>query len=285
VDEFTAISRAREFVRKVNSDAVPVSVEAYAKELGAKLKYESDMKDGEDGCSTELNGKLIIAVNARTLPQRQRYTICHEIAHAVLGLPTEHEGASGSWRKHPNEVLCDTFAAELLLPFDKFRPLVDEETPGFAAVNSLAETFEASLAATASRFAFVTAAPLAYVLSEGGKVKYCARSRALRDMKAWVPLNGSLPAESLSARVRGGYRNDGPQEIDADTWFANWEGGGMLVEDARHLAAYDQTLSLIWFEDGDAAASQPDRLLTFERDGLNELDGELPWPGNKKRRR
>ena len=285
MDEFTAISKAREFVRKVNSSAIPVSVEAYAKELGARIKYESDMQDGEDGCSTEFNGKLIIAVNARTLPQRQRYTICHEIAHAVLGLPTEHEGASGGWRKHPNEMLCDTFAAELLLPFDKFKPLVEEETPGFSAVSSLAEAFEASLAATASRFAFVTGEPLAYILSEGGKIKYCARSRAFRDLNAWVPLNGPLPAESLSARVRGGEKNDGPQEIDADTWLANWQGGGMLMEDVRHLAAYDQALTLIWFEDGEGATSAPDRLLTFERDGLNELNGELPWPGGKKRRR
>lgn len=285
MDEFTAISRAREFVRKVNSSAIPVSVEAYTKELGAKIKYESDMKDGEDGCSTEFNGKLIIAVNARTRPERQRYTICHEIAHAVLGLPTEHEGASGRWQKHPNEILCDTFAAELLLPFDKFKPLVAEESPGFKAVSALAETFEASLAATASRFAFVTTEPLAYVLSEGGKIKYCARSRAFRDLNAWVPLNGGIPTDSLSARVRNGERNDGPQEIDAEVWLSNWQGGGMLVEDARHLSTWDQTLSLIWFEEEGARAGTPDRLLTYERDGLNELDGELPWPGSKKKRR
>lgn len=285
MDEFTAISKAREFVRKVNSSAVPVSVDAYAKELGAKIKYENDMKDGEDGCSTEFNGKLIIAVNARTLPQRQRYTICHEIAHAVLGLPTEHEGASGSWRKHPNEVLCDTFAAELLLPFDHFKPMVENESPGFNSVSSLAEKFDASLAATASRFAFVTSLPLAYVLSEAGKVKYCARSKAFRDMNAWVPLNGSVPTESLSARVCGGERYEGAEEIDADVWLSNWRDGGRLVEDARHLPTWNQTLTLLWFEDEEGQGTGQERRLTFERDGLNELDGNLPWPGAKKKRR
>ena len=59
----------------------------------------------------------------------------------------------------------------------------------------------------------------------------------------------------------------------------------MVMEDVRHLAAYDQTLSLVWFEDGEFATSAPDQLLTLERDGLNELHGELPWPGSKKRRR
>jgi hypothetical protein len=38
-------------------------------------------------------------------------------------------------------------------------------------------------------------------------------------MNAWVPLNASIPAEALSARVRGGERNDGPLEIDADVWL------------------------------------------------------------------
>ena len=172
MDEFAAISRAREFVRKLNSRAIPVSMEEYAKAVGAKIRYESDMGDGEDGSSTILGGKLIIAVNSHTLPQRQRYTICHEIAHVVLGLPTEHEGASWSYAKrHPNEILCDTFAAELLLPFDKFKPMVDGEVPGFKAIGTLAETFEASLGATASRGALGSGLARADARSEGGKVR------------------------------------------------------------------------------------------------------------------
>src|ERR1700741_434341 len=108
MDEFTAILKAREFVNKVGSNAVPVSVEAYAEAIGARIKYDSSMKPGEDGCSTVFAGKLIIAVNARDLLQRQRFTICHEIAHAVLGLDSEHGGNSWSYAKRPlNEVLCD----------------------------------------------------------------------------------------------------------------------------------------------------------------------------------
>jgi hypothetical protein len=58
----------------------------------------------------------------------------------------------------------------------------------------------------------------------------------------------------------------------------------MLIEDVCHLSSWDQTLSLIWFEDEDARAEAPEHRLTYEHDGLNELDGELPWPGSKKRR-
>lgn len=285
MDEFIAISRAREFVRKINSDAVPVSVEVYAEAIGAKVKYDTGMRPGEDGCSTHFMGKLVIAVNARDLPQRQRFTVCHEIAHAVLELPSEHGADSWSYAKRPlNEILCDVFAAELLLPIDKFKPLVDEEEPSFKAVGSLAETFQASLAATASRFATVSSLPCAYVLSEAGKVKYSARSRAFRELNAWVAQGAPLPSESMATRLRDGGKGGEPEEMEADVWLSNWNRGGTLVEDSRHLEAWDQTLSLIWFEDEEVRPGAPERRLTYGRDGLNELDGVLPWPGGKKRR-
>jgi hypothetical protein len=53
---------------------------------------------------------------------------------------------------------------------------------------------------------------------------------------------------------------------------------------SRHISAWDQTLTLIWFEDEAIRPEAPERRLTYENDGLSELDGTLPWPGGKKRR-
>ena len=286
MDEFTAIMKARALVNKVNPRAIPVSVEAYASELNAKVKYDKTMSAGEDGCSTTFNGKLVIAVNANDRPERQRFTICHEIAHAVLGLPSEHHVTSWSYAKRPqNEVICDVFAAELLLPFTLFKPHVARALVGFRAVETLADLFEASLAATASRFATVTSTPCAYVLSEGGKIRYSARSKSLREAKAWVPLGVGLPEGSMAARLRSGQGCEGPQEIAADLWFDDWRRGGELLEDSRYHLTWDQGLSLIWFEDEDMPAqTNTEHRLTYENDGLAELDGILPWPGRGRRR-
>ncbi len=286
MDEFTAIMKARTFVNKVNPSAVPVSVEAYAAELSARVKYDKTMSAEEDGCSTFFNGKLVIAVNGNHRQERQRFTICHEVAHAVLGLPSEHDAASWSYAKRPpNEVICDAFAAELLLPFSLFKPHVEKSDIGFTAVEALANLFEASLAATASRFATVTSAPCAYVLSEGGKVRYCARSKALREAKAWIPLGVVLAERSLTARLRGGEACQGPQEIAADIWFSDWQRGGELLEDSRYHSPWDQGLSLVWFEDEEVPEqTNSEQRLTFENDGLAELDGVLPWPGRSRRR-
>src|SRR4051812_37328348 len=126
MDEATAVWRARELVRKVRPSTVPVQVERYAAEVKAEVRVESDCERGEAGYSFEIGGRRIICVNAADRATRQRFTICHEIAHAVLDLPSQHKGSPGwSYARRPlNEIWCDVFAAELLLPFDLFKPRV-----------------------------------------------------------------------------------------------------------------------------------------------------------------
>jgi hypothetical protein len=140
--------------------------------------------------------------------------------------------------------------------------------------------------ATGSRFATMARAPCAFVLAEQGKVRYAARSTALREATAWVPLRAPLPEASAAARRRAGIACGSPEEIDADVWFSDWARGGILLEDARHLTRWDQTVALIWFEDEELPSETLDRQWREEEEtGLAELDGILPWPGGKKRRR
>ena len=251
MDEFIAIVRARQFVRKVRPDAVPVSVERYAAEIGVGIKYDHDLGPDEAGGSFEAKGKRCIYVNAHDGSARQRFTVCHEIAHFVLGLPSDHQG-SPSWsyaKRPPNEIWCDVFAAELLLPIVLFKQRVAGAEVSLAWVETLAEEFEASFSATGSRFAAVAEAPCAFVLAEQGTVRYASRSKALRDAFAMILPGTKLPRGSLSERLREGRAPDGPEQCEADRWFAQWERGGVLLEEARHLEAWDQTLTLLWFED------------------------------------
>ena len=80
-------------------------------------------------------------------------------------------------------------------------------------------------------------------------MRYTSRSTALREANAWVLPRAGLPRGSVSERVRSGEVCDDPEEIDADLWFSDWERGGVLLEEARHLIRWDQTLTLLWFED------------------------------------
>jgi uncharacterized protein DUF955 len=237
--------------------------------------------------TVEIKGKRYVHVNGNDREERQRFTACHEAAHIDLGLPSDH-GGSPSWsyaKRSPNEILCDVFAAELLLPYKLFKPLVDKSDTSLVAVDGFAKDFVASTMATGSRFATLAGAPCAFVLSERGKVRYASRSKALREANAWVQPRLALPKGSVCERLRAGGSCGGAEEIDADVWLSNWDRGGVLLEDARHLAHWDQTIALIWFEDEEVPEPSRDRRGREEEEfGLAELDGILPWPGRKRRR-
>jgi len=292
MDELTAVLRARGLVSKVAPAGIPVELVAYANEVGARIKVAQDLGADEDGFSMMMpNGAFGICVNGNQSDERQRFTICHELAHIILDLPSQH-GAVPSWsyvKRPPNEVLCDVFAAELLLPYKLFKPLVDKTDYSLASIGALAQRFEASLLATGSRFAALSKLPCAFVLCEQGKVRYASRSMALRDASGWITLGANIPDGSIASRTRAGGIPPGPEEVDVEVWFPDWEQDGTLIEDARHLHAYDQTASLLWFEDvEDVGDFRPRAESKATRDenlyGLAELDGVLPWPGRSRRR-
>jgi hypothetical protein len=287
VDELSVVLKARELINKVGPTTIPVSIKAYVEHVGAALRVEHDLAADEPGYSFESNAKHYICVNGKDSDERRNFTACHEIAHIALGLPSEHQ--AGPWwsyaKRSPNEIACDVFAAELLLPYKLFKPLIDKSDISLSAVDGLAKDFVASTMATGSRFATMARSPCAFVLSEQGKVRYASRSAALRDARAWIPSRMELPQGSVSERLRAGGTCNGPEEIGADVWFTDWERGGTLLEDARHLKQWDQTIALLWFEDEEVPSPEQDRHRREEEEfGLAELDGALPWPGKKRRK-
>lgn len=147
------------------------------------------------------------------------------------------------------EIYCDIFAAELLLPFGLFKPLAEGGGDQPCLDRYAGEQIQCLFNSRRVQVAAVLKAPCAFVFSEKGKVRYGVRSTALRDAGAWIAPRIEMPQGSLSARLRGGTAPDGPAEIEADEWFQHWERGGTLVEEARHLDRFDQTLTLLWFED------------------------------------
>lgn len=286
MDEFAVVMKAREFIALCGPSALPVAVDTYAQQVGGSIIYEP-LHANEDAWSVRLpNGKLKICVNSAQLPRRQRFSVCHEVAHAVLSIEADHTAPGWSYsRRPPGEIACDAFAAELLLPHKLFKPRVDAADVGFAAISQLSKEFDASLMSTGSRFATFSGAPCAFLISEGGKVRYCARSASLREARAWVAPGSSLPSGSLSAKIRAGGAQAGPDDADPDDWFTSWDRDGSLREDVRHFEQWDQTLTLLWFDDEDLPSPPADaKKWDPDLNGLRELDGNLPWPGRKKRR-
>src|SRR5258706_14608563 len=140
IDEAAVVGRARAFVAAVKPTTIPVALDGYLNQVRGVFRVDPDLEPQESGWSFPGNGKHFIGVNASDRLQRQRFTVCHEIAHIVLKLPSDHKALPWwSYSKRPlAEVFCDIFAAELLLPYDLFQPLAEAASVGLATVDALA---------------------------------------------------------------------------------------------------------------------------------------------------
>ena len=293
MDEFGTILRARQFVEAAGIKSVPVDVERLAAAAEAKIKVAYDLADNESGQTTQFRGKHVIFVNGNHSEERQRFTVLHEIAHIVLGLPSKHHGGSLKtevllrYRRRPEEeVLCDVFAAECLLPYDWFAKQVADTDISMDAVKSFADEYKASLTTTGSRFALNATEPCAFVLSEVGRIRYVSRSQQLRELKGWIDFNVPVPQGSVARRlIQGGSKIEDYDEIPSDVWF---DGGirnrVFVAEEAIRLREWNQCLSLVWF---DGSLTPTREQWNEDEDGesaLRELDGTLPWPSKSRRR-
>jgi Zn-dependent peptidase ImmA (M78 family) len=122
------VLRAQAVLAEQNIRSVPVPVERIAKTLGAQVRY-SPLDNELSGMIFIKDNTPIIGVNALHHPNRQRFTIAHEIGHLVLHrsiiagtvhvdkqfnvLMRDSVTSTGS---DEIEIQANQFAAELLMP-------------------------------------------------------------------------------------------------------------------------------------------------------------------------
>jgi Zn-dependent peptidase ImmA (M78 family) len=288
MDEVEAASRARQFISGLDLSRIRESLDVYVDKIGAKVKSEP-MGEGESGVTMIKNDSPRILLNSNESPARQRFTLCHEIAHVVLGLPTNHMDIP-PWaytKRDANEAACDVFAAELLMPYSLFKPMMSEDEPSLEMLDDLASKFGTSFPATGSRFASLCDEPSAFIFCESGRIRYSIRSTTLRAARGWIDLKAPIPTGSVSLELRSaGISGSDSGYVSRDIWFSDWPKEDELLECARHYTSLDQTVALLWFEEDNQVTMRTDRRGTrHEEDlGLQELTGELPWPGRSKRR-
>lgn len=293
MNEFPTILRAREFLRNAGSNSVPVDVKRLAAAANAKIKIAYDLADDESGQTTQFKDKRIIIVNGNHREERQRFTVLHELAHIVLGLPSQHHGSTLTTdallrysRRPEEEVLCDVFAAECLLPHHSFASQVADTDISLDAVKSIAQEYKASLTTTGSRFAVNANGPCAFVLIEDGRIRYVSRSKYLNEMKGWINFNAPVPQGSVAQRLlQGDSRSEDYDEIPTDIWFdTGIRNRPLVAEEAILLREWNQCLSLIWFDESLTPVCERWDEDEDNEPLLTELDGILPWPSKSRRR-
>ena len=92
--------------------------------------------------------KLKIVYSTYLSETRRRFTVAHELAHAIFESTKSHAPRTGA----ELERLCDMLASEILMPRDLFLTLTSTE-PSVSNLLELARTFKTSLSATGIRYA------------------------------------------------------------------------------------------------------------------------------------
>ena len=127
-------------------DRAPVDVEELARQLGLEVIFFHDWREDIAGAISKEDGKVKIYVNGDDAPNRQRFTIAHEIAHSILHLPYIDEGIVDDkfYRSslHSSlEAQANDYALTILIPANL---LEDHINNGIKDVKKLAKIFEVS---------------------------------------------------------------------------------------------------------------------------------------------
>ena len=120
-----ATAQASDLLDQQGITRVPVDVVAICNRLGVKVTGE-ELDDDTSGVIVIKNGRAAIGYNANHHPNRQRFSIAHELGHFLLHANegsffvdstfTFYRDQASSEGVYTQEIAANTFAAELLMP-------------------------------------------------------------------------------------------------------------------------------------------------------------------------
>lgn len=150
--------------------APPVDIEMVASALDI-VRVVEDASLPASGCLLPTDDGFEIRVRAADNRRRKRFTIAHECAHTFFDgfalVPQFRCNPSATPRRSDDlESLCDVAASELLLPSQFFKDAAAEGDWSLAAIEDLAETFDASLQAAGNRLVSIAPHRAALLVAE-----------------------------------------------------------------------------------------------------------------------
>lgn len=132
---------ARNLLRDLEQDHPPVDVYAIARQLGIRV-VKTSMPNDVSGMLIREGGTLTVGLNEEHHPNRQRFTLAHEIGHQQLhrGRPlildsqvrVNMRDAQSARATDREEIEANRFAADLLMPAAMVIAAVNEAGPGQA---------------------------------------------------------------------------------------------------------------------------------------------------------
>lgn len=168
--ERTASGAARkalkEFIPGSSGASLPVNLEAASKFVGIEQITEADLPTVHGLLSSTPSGSYIVSLARGQSRVRKRFTLAHEIGHAIVyksigvrgGLSKDGRRLSCGTETEDEideERLCDILATELLMPREQFHEFMEHTGVSALAIPMIARRFDVSLQAASRRIANV----------------------------------------------------------------------------------------------------------------------------------
>jgi hypothetical protein len=255
-----AKQQAEAFLRDEGITTLPVDPFAIARSRDIEVKPKPDTAGGVSGMLLR-HGNAFGVLYATHIPSEgfQRFSIGHELGHYFLEghidhvLPKDgvHTSHAGFVSADPYELEADQFSAGLLMPSEPFKRALRQCEPGLAAVESLAGLCKTSLTATAIRYAELTDAAVAIVISTGSTIDFCFMCDTIKSLPqlSWLRKGTPVPRGTATARLNANAKRIADGERDeTDIDVMDWLGGSRsarAIEQVVGLGNYGKTLTVI----------------------------------------
>jgi len=251
---FGRLPKAEQILRSLGiTSPDEIDVEAIAWHLGAKVKY-----DYLESCDARIIGadnNAVITVDRSASPQRQRFSICHELGHWIyhrrrmLLCQADEIERPGAGSKNV-ERIADQFASDLLMPKYLFLPIAEKlGRPSLSVVRKLAEGFNTSHTATAIRLVETNQLPLLLVSHGKDGRRWFTRSQTVKS--SWFPANDLAPDSLAFAMVYGktALNSMPPKTVNALNWFGRQDASKFDVIEESFRVSGTEILTLLAFKD------------------------------------
>ncbi|MCK4664182.1 MAG: ImmA/IrrE family metallo-endopeptidase [Bacteroidales bacterium] len=253
------ISLLTDFLHSVYSEKYAIDLERIVDDEGILVHYD-DYENAFDGMFVIDGGKHHIHLNTARGNYKQsgrgRFSLAHELGHYLID---EHHTdiRTGKLKPHPSflknsqidiyEAEADHFAANLLMPEEKFYNACGGRKFNWNLIEDLARKFKSSKFATLLRFTNIIRHEIFIIGSEKSIIKWFIRNDDFPKMKHKFKRGEKLPQTALANMDINGVS----KVVDAYSgdWFETWGGKSerQLYEQCYFAEAYNQKITLLWF--------------------------------------
>jgi Zn-dependent peptidase ImmA (M78 family) len=226
--------------------------------LGRKAFYEELPLVGKEGEIVSVNGKSIITVNSNiTFESKKRFAAAHELGHFEMHrelrpIFTDTEEDLMNWYKAgPQETEANEFAAEFLMPSEKFYKECYGKVFGPKIIQALTDKFLVSKTAAILKFVKRGNHPVFIVYCKDNKMKWWRKSDDFYHYFLFEhdqsPPSGSVAYELFtSGKIYSG--DELQQQIYKSDWFKmkDDEEDSKFFEYCLYVKSYNYSISIIW---------------------------------------